>query len=333
MLSLAHANNFGARIIFIPWRSDCKTLIMPDPLSIATGILALLNVTGTIANELKKFHEGANVVSKTIADLENDVASFSRVLESMRETFEHITAEGPGQTGHIGSLWNNVARSVQDSKDVLSELQKLILDISRDSTFLDEHRKQLRLNRAEEKIARYRLHIQSYRDGLQLSLQTIILVSQVSSTRATEEKVLPGLSQLHEDVRRIAADLNQRIGSLQAMVRLPEDEARREATAMQNLRDCVRSAASTISSATSLATVQEKTLHGDTEDSEFGDNFPAEQGLALRRFLDSRTVYDYQQESSTASGVPQSVADVRSFESDDSADSDDELHGEMAGLL
>ncbi|KAK3050462.1 hypothetical protein LTR09_008373 [Extremus antarcticus] len=227
---------------------------MPDGLSIATGVVALLQVTATVANELKKFHDGASIVHKTISDLEKDIDSLNRVLESMRQTFEHITAEQSGGTGHVGSLWDNVARAIQDSKAVLGELQTLIGEINKDGSFLDEHRKQLRLNRAQERIIRFRLHIHSYRDGLQLSMQTIILLNQLSYSKSTEMKVLPSLNELHDDVRRIALDLNQRIESLQATVYTPQDQ--RQVTAMSNLLDCVRSAASTISSASTAVTIK-----------------------------------------------------------------------------
>ena len=76
-------------------------------------------------------------------------------------------------TGHIGTLWDDVARSIEDGKDVLAQLQALVRKVSKDTKFLDEHRKQLRLNLAEEQIEEFRQHIRSFRDGLQLSLQAI----------------------------------------------------------------------------------------------------------------------------------------------------------------
>lgn len=85
-------------------------------------------------------------------------------------------------------------------------------------------------------------------------MQTIILLNQLSYSKSTEMKVLPSLNELHDDVRRIALDLNQRIESLQATVYTPQDQ--RQVTAMSNLLDCVRSAASTISSASTAVTIK-----------------------------------------------------------------------------
>ncbi|KAK5163776.1 uncharacterized protein LTR77_010450 [Saxophila tyrrhenica] len=303
---------------------------MPDPLSIATGVLALLQVTGFVASELKKFHDGSSLANKTLSDLHRDLESLNRVLESMRNAFEHITAEQSGTTGHVGALWDNVARSIQDSKDVMRELQNLLIEINKDASFLDEHRKQLRLKRAEERITRFRLHIHSYRDGLQLSMQTIILVNQMSYSKSAEDKVLPSLSQLQDDVRRIAVGLNQRIVGLRGTPGTPQDDVQQQVAAMSNLRDCVRSAASTISSATTVMTARR--LDDDAK-SDLADYFPAEQSLAMQRWMESQTVCEYGEDSAVHYPPPQSVADVPVFEGDGDADSDDELQDEIVRLL
>ena len=302
---------------------------MPDPLSISTGVLALLQITITVANELKKLHDGASVVRQTISELANNVDSLKVVLESMRDTFESITAlDG---SGHIATLWNNVARSIEDSKGVLGQLESLVQDINRETSFLDEYRKQLRLNRAEARIAGFRVHVQSYRDGLQLSLQAIILWNQTSYQR-TADQVLPNLSDLHHDVRRIASDLNGRIDILQAMVGSQQDET--QVVAMSNLRECVWAAASTISSATTIII---SALEDDDDRmalaSDFGDCFPPQHNLAMRRWIDSRTVYEYDDMAEQAQ-PPQSVANVAvNDDIDEGPDSDAELESEMTRVL
>ena len=101
---------------------------MPDPLSITTGVLALLSTVVTVANELKKLHDGAAVVHTTISELENDVNGLARVLETMRSTFEGLTAENG--TGHIGDLWDNVAKSIDDGKRIIRQLAALIEEVN-----------------------------------------------------------------------------------------------------------------------------------------------------------------------------------------------------------
>jgi small GTP-binding protein len=302
---------------------------MPDPLSITTGVLTLLQITVTVVNELKKLHDGASVVHQTISDLANNVDSLRIVLESMRDTFEGITALHG--SGHIASLWDNVARSIEDGKRVLGQMESVVQEINRETSLLDEYRKQLRLDRAAERIAGFRMHVQSYRDGLQLSLQAIILWNQMSYQRTADE-VLPNLANLHNDVRRIASDLNGRIDTLQAMVSSQQDQT--QVNAMSNLRECVRAAASTISSATTIIT---STLERDGDHtvaaSDFGDCFPPQHNLAMRRWMDARTVDEYDDVAEQAL-PPQSVADVTVLDDiDGGSDSDAELESEMTRLL
>lgn len=149
----------------------------------------------------------------------------------------------------MASHWRNISQALEDGKGILGQLQERLLEVNKTTKFLDGPRKQLRLNFATDQIASYRQHIQSYRDALQLSLQTIILWNQVSYNKATEQ-ILPNLSELHQDVRRIALEMNQRIESLQAMVVTKHEE--QQVLAMANLRDCVKSAATIVSSASTV---------------------------------------------------------------------------------
>lgn len=311
--------------------SQFLCLDMPDPLSITAGIAGLLQLTWSVANELKKFHEGASIVHKSISDLLKDVDSFNSVLESMRDAFEHATAEQSSETGYVASLWNSIAQAIEDSRERCGQFQELMKIINKDASFLDAHRKQLRLNQSWDSITRFRVHIHSCRDSLQLSLQTIIFVNQTSQSKAVEDKVLPSLDQLHENVRRIALDLNQRIESLQSMIYSPHDETQRHVDAMANLQECVRSAASTISSATTAHTIE---VGDNDDDSHFGNYFPAKPSLAMQRWLDSQTIYNFDEErASHVDGSAQSVARIRTTGSDDGADSDDELQDEIVSLL
>ena len=302
---------------------------MPDPFSITTGVLTLLQVTVTVVNELKKLRDGASVVNQTISDLANHVDSLKIVLESMRDTFESLTALHG--SGHIATLWDNVARSIEDGKRVLGQLESVIQEINIETSLLDEYRKQLRLDRAAERIAGFRMHVQSYRDGLHLSLQAIILWNQMSYQRTADE-VLPNLANLHNDVRRIASDLNGRIDTLHAMVSSQQDET--QVNSMSNLRECVRAAASTISSATTIITSNLETA-GDhpVAESDFGDCFPAQHNLPMRRWMDSQTVAEY--DDVAEQGIPpQSVAGVAVLDDlDGGSDSDAELESEMAQVL
>ena len=301
---------------------------MPEPLSIATGVAALLKVTLTVVTELQKFHEGVSGINRTIKDLEHDVEGLARVLESMRETFETITAEHG--TGNVASHWRNVAQSIEDGKSVLRQLETQVSEINKTSKILDGPRKLRRLNFAEDKITASRMQIQSYRDGLHLSLQTIILWNQVSYQKSADQ-VLPSINVIHQDIRRIALEMNQRIEALRSVVASKQDED--QVVAMSNLRNCVQSAASIVSSTSTVIQSQ----NGDDSatvvpNSDFGDCFPAEQNYAIRRWMATRTVYEYDELEQQV--APESIADVPDVNgSQEGSDSDADVELEITTVL
>ena len=149
---------------------------MVEPLSITTGVLSLLGVCFNVGVELKRFRDGVAVVNTTVDGLLHDVSGLEQVLESMKGTFDQANNPHPSQaTGHIGNHWKNLSRSLQDGQNTLIRLQELLEGVNKSVTLLDGPRRQLRFNSAAEQIVAFRQQIQSYRDALQLSLQTIIL--------------------------------------------------------------------------------------------------------------------------------------------------------------
>lgn len=305
---------------------------MPDPLSITASIVGLLEVTGSVASELHKFHRATQVVDKTVLGLQHDVESLQEVLESMRLTFANITAAKVTETGHIGSLWINVSRSIVDGKEVLGHLNIQIQNVNKETKLLDNHRKQVRLNRAQPQIAEFRTHIQSFKDGLGLSLQAIILWNQ-ETHQQTVSQVLPSLSELHADVRRIALAFNEKIDLLESKLRTENNESLQvEVNAIRHLKECVRSAASTISSALSIrkstrdSITNDSVLHG----SEFEDRSLTRRNV--RQWMESHPAHGFNDDDQISRA--RSIANVVPLEGSDNdtgsdADSDAELEAEI----
>jgi hypothetical protein len=149
---------------------------MVEPLAITTGVLSLLGVCFSVGVELKRFRDGVAVVNTTVDGLLHDVSGLEQVFESMKGTFDQANNPHSSQaTGHIGNHWKNLSRSLQDGQNTLIRLQELLEGVNKSVTLLDGPRRQLRFNSAAEQIVAFRQQIQSYRDALQLSLQTIIL--------------------------------------------------------------------------------------------------------------------------------------------------------------
>lgn len=149
---------------------------MGDPLSITTGILALLGVCIKVGSTLQDFHDGAAIANTKVKGLLTDVESFTHVLQLMKDTLEQEQIQNSFQaTGHLGNLWTNFSTSLQDGQNTLQQLQESLEKVNKSVSVLDGARKHLRLKGAAEEIGIYQLQIRSYRDTLQLSLQTVIL--------------------------------------------------------------------------------------------------------------------------------------------------------------
>lgn len=111
-----------------------------------------------------------------LCGLLNDVDNLRRVLESMEVTLDDLENQNSFQTtGHIGSHWRSLNGSLQDGKDTLVELQAVLDATDKDVSFLDGARRYMRLKESTNRIIEYRQHVQSYRDAIQFSLQTITL--------------------------------------------------------------------------------------------------------------------------------------------------------------
>ncbi|CAN9124138.1 unnamed protein product [Alternaria alternata] len=304
---------------------------MADPLSITASIITLLHVSVQVTVLIKQFRDEVVVVDATLTGLLDDVNGFQRVLESMKETIEENNNKETLQaTGHVGSHWKNLARSLEDGADALQKLHTTLDGVNKKSSILDAPRKQLRLKSASEQIARYREQIQTSHTAIQLSLSTIILWNQVTFQRSTEmipDKVVPTLDKLYDEFRTFGALLNTKIEKLQHTVTHQNDPDNYELMYMNNLRECVRSAADVVSTAST-------TLNAETSDkisvkhgSDFGDVFVKDANEPMLRWFASNTVYEFEDvEAPLPAPSEASTGDAQTeYQSDSDSDIENDL--------
>ncbi|KAH8653149.1 hypothetical protein BGZ60DRAFT_179099 [Tricladium varicosporioides] len=305
-----------------------------DPLSITTGVLGLIGVCFKVSSSIKDLYDGAAIADTKVKGLLTDVESFSQVLQLMKDTFEQDQVQDSFQTtGHIGNHWNSLSVSIQDGQKTLVQLQETLEKVNKSVSVLDGPRKHLRLKAASDEIGIFQLQIRSYRDTLQLSLQTVILWNQVNY-KVSADKILPNLDELNQAIRRIALDINSRMSNLQSAV---ESKASKDQfLTLKNLRNCVQSAASVVSSASTTLGVENVDR---SNGSEFGDCFPPEPGETMLRWISSNTVYEFEQEPTIGpssrrhnlmTGDLQSIDDSTGSEQ---SDSDNDLELEISQAL
>ncbi|KAH6672009.1 hypothetical protein B0J14DRAFT_639956 [Halenospora varia] len=272
---------------------------MSGPLSIVAGVVGLLAVATKAAIALKDFHDGAAIADTKVMELMADVESFMKALQLMKDTLEQEEAQASIQgTGHIGNHWKNLSQCIQDGQMTIEQLQSTLDKVNKTVSVLDGPRKHLRLKSALDEIGMYQQQIESYRDTLQLSIQTIILWNQITFN----DKILPNLDELHQTIRRLAFDLNHRIINLQTLVESGLNTS--SINALVNLKNCIQSAASVVSSASITMGIDETDQSAANYGSEFGDCFPVQQGETMSRWISSNTVYEFDEGAFPADRPP-----------------------------
>lgn len=149
---------------------------MADPLSIAAGIIGVLTACVQVGTALKGFYDGSAIADTKVRGLLIDVESFAQVLQLMKNTLEQEQIKSSLQaTGHIGNHWTNLSACLRDGQNTMMQLQEKLEKVNKSVSILDGPRKHLRLNSASEEIGIFQQQVRSYRDTMQLSLQTVIL--------------------------------------------------------------------------------------------------------------------------------------------------------------
>jgi hypothetical protein len=106
------------------------------------------------------------------------------------------------------------------------------------------------------------------------------------------------LDELYQTIRKIATDINNRMTSLENAVDTRSDDDR--LLKLSNQRECVRSAASIFSSASTTLGVALPT-GSSSYGSDFGDVLPSEPSETMLRWMSSNTVYEFEHDEDSVS--------------------------------
>ena len=105
-----------------------------------------------------------------------DVEGFKTTLEQLNSVLEDPRIKVSVQlTGNIGNHWTNLKTSLDDASDTLGSLEATVVRINKDVSWLNSARKHVRLTSASDELAIYQQQIRSYKDTIQVCLQTAIL--------------------------------------------------------------------------------------------------------------------------------------------------------------
>jgi len=152
--------------------------------------------------------------------------------------------------------------------------------------------------------------------------------NQVTLQEETD-RILPNLDELHQAIRRIAFAIDSRMIHSESLVGSNTRDHHRQT--LTNLRNCGKSAASVVSSASTTLGIDHADEFSVNCGSEFGDCFPSEPGATMLRWISSNTVYEFEEDRSThftpqgeGSASGKSIQRPGEFRDTDQSDSDTE---------
>jgi len=146
-----------------------------DPVTIVGLLITVSKLCGAVGQELKKFINGTKLVGTAINALFQDVKSFEKILDHMKDTVDDPRVKTSASTGYLGAHWHHLKTSLNDAEKTLKALEATIIHVNKSASLLDSTRKNFRLKGATAEIAIYQQQIQSYKETIQVSLQATIL--------------------------------------------------------------------------------------------------------------------------------------------------------------
>jgi Fungal N-terminal domain of STAND proteins len=147
-----------------------------DPLSITVAVASLVKICGSVGWEIKKFIDGAKSASSVVGILLQKVEAFQKTLESLNGILDDPRIKASVHyTGDVGTHWINIKTCLDDAQVTLDKLQITITKVNKTVSVLDSARRHRRIQSSSDTIKLYQQQIQSYKDTINVSLQTAIL--------------------------------------------------------------------------------------------------------------------------------------------------------------
>ncbi|KAF2671956.1 hypothetical protein BT63DRAFT_184472 [Microthyrium microscopicum] len=279
-----------------------------DPLSIVSTSLAISKLCVTVGWELKTFIQEAKQVGKGIEALYQDVRGFETILDQLKDIFQDpkVGTSLDGETGHIGNHWRDLHSTLEDAEETLQGLEATVTKINKSSSMLDLTRKHIRLKGSAGEISVYQQRIRSYKDTIQVSLQTTMLWYQVSAKQSSDV-VIPALDEVQAAIRSLGLDMNSRLAAIEDNMKsepstgpsedTDQSSSQEQAEVIKNMRNCLRSAATVVSSASTVYVRRPGKDYETVYGSDFGDVFPPEPSDIMLDWIETNKIAENEQDS------------------------------------
>ena len=163
---------------------------MADPFSIIAGTFGILDISYRVLKTLNDVRAGALKVDDELESLVQDIKTFRKVIEDVKDAFTPSTPSLP-PTSRARScsprpdsshdLWRDVESTLAQCHGVLANLEKFLKTIVGDETNtglrgkFNTFKRQLRVQAKQEELNKLQRKLGSYQAVLQISLTALSL--------------------------------------------------------------------------------------------------------------------------------------------------------------
>ncbi|MCJ1402164.1 hypothetical protein MMC11_005383 [Xylographa trunciseda] len=245
-----------------------------DPISIIGGVASVAQIATTCAKAVQavaRFVSDSRNVDSTLIDFHNEIIVLSTTLDMIEKAELTLKAEHQ-QTDFEHEHWSYIGILRQRCRGTLLQLYEVLSKVDpapKTTTFARRQVTQARLDFRLPTISALRAHLGFYKQTLQMSLQTITLVTQ-SKTQASQVDIQAKLGSIQQGIQAVKKSLleKQRVLSVKgasASSTLRDDDLLEGTTTLFDMKkclDCLESAENVVEKTSTIYEPDDQSLVG-----------------------------------------------------------------------
>ena len=173
-----------------------------DPFSIVLSVGGACSAVATVSTRLYKLIDATKNVDRSVKELQGEVDSLSRALESIKPVLKTQTdsvAEKRADPDESKEIWSSVQDTLSDCQATLDHLQQSLVDVSSKGVSIGRQAvKTVKLNMKQDDINSTRAQVRSHTAALQIMLQMVNLRATYLAPGAVIDELGPKIDQLRE---------------------------------------------------------------------------------------------------------------------------------------
>ncbi|MCJ1383902.1 hypothetical protein MMC17_007016 [Xylographa soralifera] len=245
-----------------------------DPMTIIGGVASVAQLAATCAKTVQviaRFVSDSKSVDDTLDDFHNEIVVLGTTLDMIEKAELTLTAKHQ-QTDFEHEHWSYIGILRQRCRGTLLQLNELLCKVEKANrtAFARKQLTQVRLDLKLPAISALRAHISFYKQTLNMSLQTITLVTQCK-TQASQVDIQAQLGFIQRDIQAVKKSFLEKQHALGSVTggsvtsSLEDDKLLEKATALFDMKkclDCLQSAENVVEKTSTIYEPDDQSLAG-----------------------------------------------------------------------